>query len=204
MVMQTKEMIMVKSLEMFARGGYDSVSIRDIAKAVNIKESSIYYHFENKQDVLNSILTGYEQHIQKLTEVLTEEIAECNRSSRYSLLPLKETYFQQFLLDPFCNQVMRLLMIEQLKDEKIHVLYDHYLFKLPQKIQKEAFSALVEKGMLSEVNAERMQRELFDSITALTFEYLLSGEPDEEKNRMFLKMAEDCLEMISKEGQSNG
>lgn len=44
--METKELILKKALDMFAKSGYDSVSIRDIAKAVNIKESSIYYHFK--------------------------------------------------------------------------------------------------------------------------------------------------------------
>ena len=44
--METKETILKKALDMFAKSGYDSVSIRDIAKAVNIKESSIYYHFK--------------------------------------------------------------------------------------------------------------------------------------------------------------
>ena len=39
--METKELILKKALDMFAKSGYDSVSIRDIAKAVNIKESSI-------------------------------------------------------------------------------------------------------------------------------------------------------------------
>ena len=50
--METKELILKKALDMFAKSGYDSVSIRDIAKAVNIKESSIYYHFKNKQGIM--------------------------------------------------------------------------------------------------------------------------------------------------------
>ena len=54
--METKELILKKALDMFAKSGYDSVSIRDIAKAVNIKESSIYHHFKNKQDILDSLV----------------------------------------------------------------------------------------------------------------------------------------------------
>lgn len=44
--METKETILKKALDMFAKSGYDSVSIRDIGKSCNIKESSIYYHFQ--------------------------------------------------------------------------------------------------------------------------------------------------------------
>ena len=32
--METKELILKKALDMFAKSGYDSVSIRDIAKAL--------------------------------------------------------------------------------------------------------------------------------------------------------------------------
>ena len=65
--METKELILKKALDMFAKSGYDSVSIRDIAKAVNIKESSIYYHFKNKQDILDSLVELSLIHISEPT-----------------------------------------------------------------------------------------------------------------------------------------
>ena len=68
--METKETILKKALDMFAKSGYDSVSIRDIAKAVNIKESSIYYHFKNKQDILDSLVEKFESHMKELTDML--------------------------------------------------------------------------------------------------------------------------------------
>ena len=71
--METKELILKKALDMFAKSGYDSVSIRDIAKAVNIKESSIYYHFKNKQDILDSLVEKFESHMKELTDMLQAE-----------------------------------------------------------------------------------------------------------------------------------
>ena len=47
--MNTKEKILDVSLSMFSTSGYEAVSIRDICRTVGIKESSIYYHFKNKQ-----------------------------------------------------------------------------------------------------------------------------------------------------------
>ena len=40
----------------FARDGYEATSIRDIAAEANILPGSIYSHFENKAEMLNSIL----------------------------------------------------------------------------------------------------------------------------------------------------
>ena len=53
--MNTKDKILNEALKMFSDLGYKSVSIRDIAKKVDIKESSIYYHFKNKQDILDLV-----------------------------------------------------------------------------------------------------------------------------------------------------
>lgn len=39
--------------------GYDNVSIRSIARDVGIKESSIYNHYKNKEDILDKILKKF-------------------------------------------------------------------------------------------------------------------------------------------------
>ena len=57
--MTTREKILSEALNLFSIKGYDPVSIRDIAAAVGIKESSIYNHFKNKQDIFDSILKEY-------------------------------------------------------------------------------------------------------------------------------------------------
>ncbi len=44
MTVTTKENIEFQALNMFSERGYKGVSVRDIAAAVGIKESSIYKH----------------------------------------------------------------------------------------------------------------------------------------------------------------
>ena len=51
----TREKILNVSLELFSQRGFSAVSIRDICKCVGIKESSVYYHFENKQNIFEAI-----------------------------------------------------------------------------------------------------------------------------------------------------
>lgn len=53
--MSTKQMIFESALALFSEKGFDGVSVRDIAKAVGIKESSIYNHFEGKKAIFDSI-----------------------------------------------------------------------------------------------------------------------------------------------------
>lgn len=49
---ETKQKILDAALNLFSQKGFSAVSIRDICKVVDIKESSIYYHFQNKQAIL--------------------------------------------------------------------------------------------------------------------------------------------------------
>ena len=63
----TKEKIFDASIDLFSQYGYTGVSIRQIAKEVGIKESSIYNHYKSKESILESILTYY------INETLKEE-----------------------------------------------------------------------------------------------------------------------------------
>lgn len=53
--MTTKDNIIEQALRLFSAKGFEAVSVRDIARAVGIKESSLYYHFKNKQDIFDTI-----------------------------------------------------------------------------------------------------------------------------------------------------
>ncbi|WP_424359154.1 TetR/AcrR family transcriptional regulator [Methanocella sp. MCL-LM] len=51
----TKEKIFDAAVDLFAERGYEGVSIRDIAGAVGIKESSVYKHYASKDAILDSV-----------------------------------------------------------------------------------------------------------------------------------------------------
>ncbi|MDH7478641.1 MAG: TetR/AcrR family transcriptional regulator [Syntrophomonadaceae bacterium] len=52
---------------LFARKGYDAVSIREIAQLAQVQSSTIYYYFNDKSGVFQSIL---ENALQELTKIL--------------------------------------------------------------------------------------------------------------------------------------
>jgi AcrR family transcriptional regulator len=47
----TANVILVKSLPLFARSGFAGVSMRDIAKAVGISGAALYHHYPDKQSL---------------------------------------------------------------------------------------------------------------------------------------------------------
>jgi AcrR family transcriptional regulator len=56
--MSGREQILDAAAQMFSERGYKETSTREIAEAVGVKQSSLYYHFANKQEILATLLAG--------------------------------------------------------------------------------------------------------------------------------------------------
>lgn len=56
----TKQRILNVALDLFSQKGFSAASIRDICKVVDIKESSVYYHFKNKLAIFDELLQHFE------------------------------------------------------------------------------------------------------------------------------------------------
>ena len=52
----TKDKIFDVSIDLFSQKGFDAVSVREIARKVGIRESSIYNHYKNKEAILDAII----------------------------------------------------------------------------------------------------------------------------------------------------
>ena len=53
----TKRKIIDAAIELIATQGYRGASVRKIAAAVGIRESAIYNHFRNKEEILKQIIS---------------------------------------------------------------------------------------------------------------------------------------------------
>lgn len=68
-----RDEIVAVSAALFRSHGYRDASVRDIAKALDIKSASLYYHFESKDDILVAIALGLmEDFVAEVTPVLAE------------------------------------------------------------------------------------------------------------------------------------
>lgn len=54
--MTTKERIIEEALTLFAEKGYQGTSVKNIADAVGIKDSSLYKHYKSKQEIFDTIV----------------------------------------------------------------------------------------------------------------------------------------------------
>ncbi len=52
----TRDGILEAAARIFSTKGFHATSMNDIAEAVNLQKASLYYHFENKQEILITLL----------------------------------------------------------------------------------------------------------------------------------------------------
>lgn len=66
---RTKEAILQQALFLFQTDGYESVTMRELAKACNFSLGAFYYHFKNKEEIILEIfkasLSGHIERTQK-------------------------------------------------------------------------------------------------------------------------------------------
>ena len=59
----TKRVILEEAVKLFARDGYEAVSVEMIAEAVGIKAPSLYKHYKSKRDIFDHILREMERSL---------------------------------------------------------------------------------------------------------------------------------------------
>ena len=57
----TKEAILIAALHLFARDGYEAVSVSQIAGALSMTKGALYKHYKNKRDIFDHIVARMEQ-----------------------------------------------------------------------------------------------------------------------------------------------
>ncbi|MEO1928034.1 MAG: TetR/AcrR family transcriptional regulator [Nautiliaceae bacterium] len=80
--MSTKEQILKKALEIFAKKGYENTNLEEIAKEVGITKPAIYYHFKSKKELYNYI---FKEKFKKLNFTSQQTLEENLKHYIYTL-----------------------------------------------------------------------------------------------------------------------
>lgn len=139
--MTSKENIIFQSLLLFSIDGYDAVSTRAIARAVNASDAVIYKHFKNKNAILDAIV-----------QLCVERL--CNKRNEINLETIDWTDVEGLCLNMFRFQTSdewitpfrRMLIIEQYKNPEMKKIYKEFFVDLPTNSTADIFEKLISFG----------------------------------------------------------
>lgn len=187
MMGDTKQKILDVSLDLFSQKGFSAVSIRDICAQVMIKESSVYYHFKNKQAIFDELLHRFEQvatdMMIQLEQALTEQPSFMEKPFYQTVC---DTFFESYFMDDLCNKIMRILIIEQFSNSEVQKIYDRWMFAEPLEFQSKVFCALMRIGIISNSDSEYLAVKYYAPIYFFAQRWLFSGELSEEQKNLFV------------------
>lgn len=152
MPVTTKEKILEAALELFSQRGYDGVSVRDIARAVGIRESSLYNHFENKRAIFNGIV---DVCVRQSEVYFRERALPFDRGDDVSiyegirmehLQELIEKTFRYFFDNLWNARFRRLLLLSQYTEPRCRDIYRQLYRDKCIQVQAYIFAALMDAG----------------------------------------------------------
>ncbi len=162
----TKEKILLTALRLFAKDGYEAVSVRDIAQEVGITKGALYRHYENKRDLFNSILERMEQNDGRYAQEngvpagTAEEIPETYRGvSLEEVISFSKEMFRYWTRDEFAASFRRMLTLEQFRSDEMKTLYQQYLASGPVRYVADLFRGMGVPG--AEDEAARFYAPMF-------------------------------------------
>ena len=162
----TEEEILTVALHLFARDGYEAVSVSRIAGELGMTKGALYRHYQNKRDIFEHIVKRMEQGDSEQAEKnnVPEEEMEKN-PEKYQETTLKDfleyskSMFTYWTEDDFASSFRKMLTIEQFRSEGMQKLYQQYLVSGSAGYVKDLFKNMKIKD--PEENAVKFYANMF-------------------------------------------
>lgn len=173
----TRERLLGVALEQFGERGYGGTSIRDLAGAVGVRESSVYKHFASKQALWEALLARTTQDFDRESALLRDSLAQFpGEASLVRLEFLAETVLAFFRENPAAKALRRLLVVAQNQDPRVGQLLRDRCANFPLGLLTDA----LRQAGIDEAEAELWGLQLWGPI------YLLIDVAADDEQRAHL------------------
>ena len=161
-----KEEILIVALHLFARDGYEAVSVSQIAGELDMTKGALYRHYKSKRDIFDCIVQRMEQQDSeqaRLNEVPEESIEnvpeEYQNVSVEDFVGYSKSMFEYWTEDDFASSFRKMLTLEQFRNEEMQNLYQQYLVSGPAEYVNDLFKNMKIKN--PEENAIKFYANMF-------------------------------------------
>ena len=146
MANDTKQRILEAALDLFSQNGYAGTNIRELTASLGLVKSSMYKHFESKEEIWNSLLDdqiayydahfGSPQHLPPVPDSLEGLVSMTMRMAEFTIR------------DERVVKTRKLLTIEQFRDERARDLATKHFLTGLRDMFTPVFAGMMDKGLL--------------------------------------------------------
>lgn len=185
----TKENILMTSLHLFARDGYEAVSVSTISGELGMTKGALYKHYKNKRDIFDSIVERmYKIDAERSVQYKVPDGLK-NEGIAVSWDTIKQFTVAQYKFwteDDFAQNFRKMLTLEQYRNEEMAKLYQSCIAAGPVAYMENIFSQMMADGNMKKADSKLLATEFFAPM------YLLIGISDHSENK------EQNLELLNR------
>ncbi len=182
----TKEKILMTALHLFARDGYEAVSVSTISGELGMTKGALYKHYKNKRDIFDCIVERmYEIDAERLKQYQVPEGQECEQSVSWD--SVRQFTVSQFIFwtqDDFACSFRKMLSLEQYRNEEMAQLYHNCIVTGPVDYMDGIFAKMISDGMLKNADPKLLALEYYAPMFLLISS---SDHLDKEQSLALLK-----------------
>jgi len=194
----TKQLILKASMELFSEYGYKAASVRKIAAKVGIRESALYNHFTNKEEIFTAVAATLftTPTSAKQSELSIAERAKAGKKFLFSFI----VGYKLMTFDAKNERLFRILMIELLQNKSIRESFKSEFHNNNIKMLSEAFFVMMQEDLIRSGDPKLMAMEFLSPLFYLRLQVTLlkiDGEPTTALSTQFEKHLEFFWESVA-------
>ncbi|WP_297441213.1 TetR/AcrR family transcriptional regulator [Sulfurimonas sp.] len=141
----TKDKILKVATTLFSQYGYKGASVRKIAAAVGIRESAIYNHYTNKEEIFLEVAKNIFASPFSMKEDEIKELASRGKP----FLQKFTTQYKMLTFDKSNENMFRLLMIELMQNQNIREQFMSEFHDKNIKQLSEGFFVMMQNSLIA-------------------------------------------------------
>ncbi len=164
------DQILDAAIKVFAEKGFHATTIKDIAKAANIADGTIYNYFENKLSLMLAILDRMNE-----SERRNEDFAQFSEGDFRDFL---RNYFRHRLnvLKSDNFETLRVVISEILVNKELRELHQQKILAPTFSLAKEYFDKWAKRKIIKPMNTELMIKAISGMVLGVILDYIINDK----------------------------
>jgi len=159
---KTKEKILKHALKLFSSKGFKATTVRDIAGSIGIKQSALYNHFKNKDEILETLIRDLTSSA-IVTLFDNKDASELHKEGKSLLMGIATT-FKLLSFDGQNEALFKLLMQEIFRNERIREIYNEHFYQENVKKLSGIFFGMMQEEIIKSSDPLLLANEFFSPL----------------------------------------